>query len=267
MATFSVISVSDVYERLRKKFVDQVSEEDLKEGERLFFEHAGDEECHHHDHEAGDDTAGHDHCADDECDPEQENRNMKLPFYRAYWCKNLFTLQAGLVKDAFKVVTEKQVVDKAFFKQVKSVAGLGCGPASDLIGFMEFLSELPQEDRPSSTPALVGIDAEEGWGEYVVTTGCTFACQQVDAEFLKQMPNYDIIIMCCLASHMGFANEKSNMELIAEKCKFLVILDFDDPTLDAALKEHQFFRHSLPGKTDLFPGYVLNVHAKLFGAI
>ena len=255
MATSTVTTISDVYEKLRKAFVDKVSEEDLKEGERLFFQHAGgdeDQECQH----------DHDH---DDSDPEQEHRNLKMPLYRAYWCKNLFNLQAGLVKDGFKVVTDQQVVDKNFFKQVKSVAGLGCGPASDLIGFMEFLNELPQEDRPSSTPALVGVDAEEGWGEYVVTAGCTFECQKVSTEFLKQMPIYDIIIMCCLANHMGFANEKSNMELISKKCKFLVILDFDDPTLDAVLKEQQFFRHSLPGKTELFPGYILNVHAKFFG--
>lgn len=275
-------SVQDVYERLCRKFVDIVSQEELKEGERLFFEHAGDEDCQHDHHvdDAGDhghsesksecghgahgEEQHHHHSSGDDCNPEEEDKNMKLGFYRAYWCKNLFLLQAGLVKEAFKVAVENQVVNKSFFKDVKIVAGFGCGPASDLIGFLEFFKELPEETRSSSHPTLIGIDAEEGWRDYVIEAGCLFECSKVDSIYLKEMPKYDVIVMCCFACHTGLANEKTNLDLLAGKCKLLMILDFDDPVLDTAMKERHFFCHTLKGKTDLFPGYELNVYAKQF---
>lgn len=275
--------IQEVYQRLNKRFVEKLSQEDLKEGEKLFFEHAGDEDCHHHEcdsaehhsHvEAGHDchhgSEGHDHHhsgTEDYCDPEQEDRNMKLPGFRGYWCKELFVVQAEMVKGAFKVVTDKQFVSKSFFKCVKSVATFGCGPGSDLIGFLAFLEELPHENQPSSTPVLLGIDAEEGWKEYVEEAGCKFECSRVDTQYLKDMPKHDIIIMCCFASHMGLhqcqEGERNNLDIIAEKCKFLMVLDFDDPPLDAALKERQVFYHNLPGECAIFPGYALNVYAKL----
>ena len=274
-------TVQQTYQRLNKKFVEIVSADDLKEAERLFFEHAGEEDCHHHDHDSdnhscdadcghGSESGGHDHhySETDDFDPEQEDRNMKLPYVRAYWCKELFVVQAELVKEAFKVAIEKRIVSESFFKSVSSVTGFGCGPGSDLIGFLAFLGELRQENQPSSTPVLIGIDAEEGWKEYVEEAGCKFECRKIDTQYLMEMPKYDVIIMCCFASHVGLSQhkegERSNWDIVAEKCKLLVVLDFDDPIQDSALKERQVFFHNLKGKCAIFPGYALNVYMKQF---
>ena len=193
---------------------------------------------------------------------------MTLACFRAYWCKELFVVQAEMVREAFKVAIEKQIVSRSFFKDVNSVAGFGCGPGSDLVGFLAFLEELPQENQPSTPPVLIGVDAEEGWKVYVEEMGCKFECKSVDTQVLMEMPKYDVIIMCCFASHVRLSRsnegEKSNWDIVAEKCKLLMVLDFDDATQDAALKERQAICYTVKRPLAVYPGYELNVYVKQF---
>ena len=248
----------ELYQQLKTKFIDTVDPEQFEKEEKKFDERMKHltEHGHGHDHHHGDDHGhGHDHGHGDEHhgqarDPttvEEDSRRFEKEIEeavaRAVYCKKIFETQADLTRESFEAVISENVIEKTFFKDVKSVASFGCGPAPELIGFQAFLGGLPKETQPP-TVELVGYDAEEGWREYAEEIGCTFKCQKIDAKFLEEMPKYDIIILCYSAHHVPFNKatdgDKTMWEMLAEKGRLVVVIDFYILDQDETLKREKF---------------------------
>ena len=241
--------VGELYQMVKTKFIDTVDPDQLEKEEKKFdrLKEEWLEEWTKHGH-------GHCHSHGNEhhgpmCDTESLQKQSKEfvteepAQFRAVLCKQFFEAQADLAKESFEAAIFKAVLENSFFKDVKSVAAFGCGPASELIGFQAFLGGLPKETQPQ-TVELVGYDAEEGWREYAEEIGCTFKCQKIDAKFVEEMPKYDIIILCYSAHHMPFNKatdgDKTMWEMLAEKGQLVVVIDFYILDQDETLKREKF---------------------------
>ena len=263
----------ELFQQLKTRFIDTVDPEELeKEGKK--FEERLKQIGHDHFHGHGHHDHGHHHDHDHHHDSEwledrsrEFEKEIESAVSRAVYCDKLFEVQTDLSREAFEIAVAKQVVGKSFFKDVKSVASFGCGPAPELVGFQAFLGELAKENQPSGNLELVGYDAEEGWREYVDELGYTFKCNMVDAQFLREMPKYDIIILCFSTHHMPFSKpsggDKNMWELLGEKGRLLVVIDMNIPDQDEMLNKEKFTLLKMREKHPLVEAFAVNAHFKL----
>lgn len=151
--------------------------------------------------------------------------------FRAYYTLQLFNARVNLTAKAIEKAIEEGCVPQRFFKTVKTVASLGCGPGSDLCGFKTFLSEtFPFSSRGRQSPQFTGYDVELGWMHYLHNLGFDFENVEINRRFLSEMRKVDVILMSYCAKELCRAipvgkNDETLWKAISQKAKFVLVID------------------------------------------
>ena len=170
--------------------------------------------------------------------------------FRAYYTLQLFNARVSLTKKAIEKAIEQEYVPQRFFKSVKTVLSLGCGPGSDLHGFKTFLSEaFPFSSRGKKSPQFIGYDRELGWMHYVQSLGFEFESVEINKTLINDMNKVDVMLISYSAKKLfrDFNREKNDetfWKAISKKAKFVLVIDdekclYDDlPTDD---EDYEYF--------------------------
>lgn len=170
--------------------------------------------------------------------------------FRAYYTLQLFNARVSLTTKAIEKAIEEDHVPQRFFKSVKTVVSLGCGPGSDLRGFKTFLSEaFPFSSRGKKSPQFIGYDRELGWMHYVQSLGFEFESVEINKTFINDMDKVDVMLISYSAKEIfrefnRGKNDETFWKAISKKAKFVLVVDdekcsYDDlPTDD---EEYEYF--------------------------
>lgn len=175
--------------------------------------------------------------------------------FRAYYTLKLFNARVNLTTKAIETIVEEGHVPQKFFKTVKSVVSLGCGPGSDLSGFKSFLSEtFPFSSRGRQSPQFIGYDRELGWMHYVHNLGFEFESVEINRTFLNDMKKVDVMLISYSAKELcreftGGKNDETFWKAISQKAKFVLVID-DEKCLSNA---------DLPLDKEQYKHFTLNV--------
>lgn len=160
--------------------------------------------------------------------------------FRAYYTLQLFNARVNLTTKALEKVIEEGHVPQRFFKTIKTVASLGCGPGSDLCGFKTFLSEVfPFSSRERQAPHFIGYDMELGWLHYSHNLGFDFESVEINKAFVHGMKKVDVILMSYCARELcrefpGGKKDETLWKAISQKAKFVLVID-DEKSLSNIL--------------------------------
>lgn len=170
--------------------------------------------------------------------------------FRAYYTLQLYNARVNLTKKALEKAVEESYVPRRFFKNVKSVASLGCGAGSDLCGFKTFLAEsFPFSSRGKQAPHFTGYDMELGWMNYLLNLGFDFESLEIDESFLNNMNGVDVILMSyctkelCREFPRDAFGECALWKAISQKAKFVLIIDNENSFANDFPSEKEDFEH------------------------
>lgn len=151
--------------------------------------------------------------------------------FRAYYTLQLFNARVNLTAKAIEKAIEEGYVPRRFFKTVKNVASLGCGPGSDLCGFKTFLSDaFPFSSRGKQSLQFIGYDAELGWMHYLHNLGFDFENVEINKAFVSEMRKVDVMLMSYCAKELCREfpvgkNDETLWKSISQKAKFVLVID------------------------------------------
>lgn len=170
--------------------------------------------------------------------------------FRAYHTIKLYNARVNLTKKAIEKAVEESYVPLRFFKNVKTVASLGCGAGADLCGFKTFLAEsFPYSSRGTQLPQFIGYDMELGWMNYLLNLGFDFDNQEINKSFLKDMKKVDVILMSycakelCREFPLGEDGDCTLWKAISEKAKFVLTIDHEKSLENDSPSEKDDFEH------------------------
>lgn len=171
--------------------------------------------------------------------------------FRAYYTLQLFNARVNLTTKAIEKAIEEGHVPQRFFKTVKSIASLGCGPGSDLCGVKTFLSEaFPFSSRGKQAPQFIGYDVELGWMHYLHSLGFDFENVEINRTFVNDVKEFDVILMSFCAKELccGLSSGKNDETLwkaISQKAKFVLVIDNEKMSNDFPSEKEQYKQFNL----------------------
>lgn len=170
--------------------------------------------------------------------------------FRAYYTLQLFNARVNLTTKAIEKAIEEGYVPQRFFKTVKSVASLGCGPGSDLCGVKTFLSEAFPFSSRGKQAQFIGYDLELGWMHYLHNLGFDFENVEINRTFVTDMKKVDVILMSFCAKELccGLSSGKNDETLwkaISQKAKFVLVVDNEKMSIDFPSEKDQYKQFTL----------------------
>ena len=171
--------------------------------------------------------------------------------FRAYYTLQLFNARVKLTTKAIEKAIDEGYVPQRFFKTVKTVTSLGCGPGSDLCGVKTFLSEaFPFSSRGKQSPQFIGYDVELGWMHYLRNLGFDFENVEINRKFVTDMKKVDVMLMSFCAKELccGLASGEKDETLwkaISQKAKFVLVIDNEKMSIDFPSEKEQYKQFTL----------------------